>query len=67
MRIITLGELREATKDLNDNDFVVIETTDLKTGDAIDLYPMYIDVINGIRLTNGDEVNEIRFCQINNI
>jgi hypothetical protein len=36
-----MNDLRELIKDLDDNDCVVIETTDLETGDAIDLYPLY--------------------------
>jgi hypothetical protein len=65
-KILTIGQLREAIKDLNDNDQVVIETTDLETGDAQDLYPFYIDTIDGIKLEDGSEVSEIRFCQMNN-
>jgi hypothetical protein len=65
--ILTIGQLREAIKDLNDNDQVVIETTDLDTGDAQDLYPFYVDIIDGIKLEDGSEVSEIRFCQMDNI
>lgn len=65
--ILTIGQLREAIKDLNDNDQVVIETTDLDTGDAQDLYPFYIDIIDGIQLEDGSEISEIRFCQMDNI
>lgn len=59
----TVGELRQELVGLNDDDIVVIETIDLKTGDTQDLYPFYIDIIGGIKLTNGKEVQEIRFCQ----
>ena len=61
-RLNTVGELRSIMADLNNNDIVRIETTDLKTGDAIDLYPMYVDVIN----LDG-KTNEVRFCQMDNV
>jgi hypothetical protein len=64
-RIHTIGELRELIEDLNDNDLVCIETID-KYGDVEDLYPMYIDVIDGIKLESGETVNEVRFCQMPN-
>jgi hypothetical protein len=66
-KILTIGQLREAIKDLDDNDLVVFEQTDLDTGDAQDLYPFYMDVIEGIKLDDGTEVNEVRFCQMDNI
>jgi hypothetical protein len=66
-KILTIGQLREAIKHLDDNDQVVLEETDLDTGDAQDLYPFYIDVIDGIKLNDGTEVREIRFCQMDNI
>jgi hypothetical protein len=65
-RIMTIGDLKEAISHLSDSDFVVLETTDLSTGDAIDLYPFYIDVIDGIQLTDGNIVSEVRFCQMDN-
>jgi hypothetical protein len=65
-RIMNIGDLREL-KNLDDNDCVVIETTDLETGDAIDLYPFYIDVIDNIHLMDGTVIKEVRFCQMNNI
>jgi hypothetical protein len=64
--IFTIGELREAISNLADNDCVVLETTNLSSGDAIDLYPFYIDVIEGIQLTNGETISEVRFCQMDN-
>jgi len=64
--IFTIGELREAISHLSDNDCVVLETTDLDTGDAIDLFPFYIDVIDGIQLTNGKTISEVRLCQMDN-
>jgi hypothetical protein len=66
-KILTIGQLREAIKDLDDNDQVVFEQTDLDTGNAEDLYPFYIDVYEGIKLDDGTEVREVRFCQMDNI
>jgi hypothetical protein len=65
-RIDTVGELKELLADLNDNDQICIETIDLETGDVQDLYPLYLDVIGGIRLTSGEVINEVRFCQMKN-
>jgi hypothetical protein len=67
MIILTKKELLEALESCGDNDQVCIETTDMSTGDAIDLYPFYIDIIGGIKLNDGSIVNEIRFCQQPNI
>lgn len=61
--ITTVGQLRHILRDLDDHDQVCIETIDLETGDAEDLYPMAMDVIEGIRLTDDTIVREIRFCQ----
>ena len=63
--ITTIRELKEALASFDDKDQVVLATTDLNTGDEIDLYPFYIDKIDGIQLTNGDTVSEIRLCQTN--
>lgn len=65
-RIDTVGQLRHITKDLHDNDQICIETIDLETGDTQDLYPMYVDVIDGIKLTDDTIVREVRFCQMPN-
>lgn len=59
MRVATVKQLKEILSKLNDNDDVVIETID-ENGDAIDLYPMYVDVIEV-----SDGFNEIRLCQMN--
>jgi len=64
-RIQTVGELRQILQDLDDHDLICIETID-ENGDADDLYPMYIDVIEGIRLTDDTIVREVRFCQMPN-
>ena len=62
VKLKNLGELRSAMSELSDDDTICIETCD-EHGDVIDLYPMSIDVISGIEVTNGKTVNEIRFCQ----
>lgn len=63
MRIATIGELKKIFEFLNDNDCLVIETID-EDGETGDLYPMYIDIIGGIKLEDGTEINEVRFCQM---
>lgn len=64
--IQTVGDLKEFLNTLNDDDQVCIETIDLETGDVSDLFPFYIDVIDGIELTDGSVINEVRFCQQDN-
>ena len=63
-RIGTIGELREVIKHMDDADQICIETIDLESGDVQDLYPMYVDEIDGIKLTDGSKISEIRFCQM---
>lgn len=65
-KILTIGQLRKAIAHLDDDDQLALETINLTTGDAQDLYPFYIDVIEGIRLENGKEIREVRFCQMSN-
>ena len=65
-KIRTIGQLRKATESFSDDDLLVMETTDLKTGDAIDLFPFYVDEIPGIELEGGKVVSEVRFCQMDN-
>jgi hypothetical protein len=66
VKLNTLGELRSLMSELNDDDQICIETIDLESGDVQDLYPMNLDVIEGIKLTNGKAINEVRFCQMPN-
>ena len=61
--IYTVKELKEFLNTLNDNDQVVIESTEPETGDVEDLYTFHMDVIEGIELTDGMVVSEVRFCQ----
>jgi len=64
----TIGDVRELIKDLSDDDIVILEACD-EDGEVEDLYPMYIDVIDGIEHRDGIEINktktvsEVRFCQ----
>ena len=63
----TVGALKAFLNTLKNDDLVVMETIDLETGDVQDLYPFHMDVIDGIELTDGRTVSEIRFCQESNI
>ena len=65
-KLNTVGELRKLMSDLDANDLIVIEGIDLQTGDVQDLYPMNLDVIDGIELNDGSIVREVRFCQMKN-
>ena len=64
-QIKTVGQLRHILRDLDDHDQLCIETIN-EDGDVEDLFPMYIDVIDGIRLTDDTIVREVRFCQMPN-
>jgi hypothetical protein len=59
--IITVGQLKEALAELDDNDLLTVEVND-ENGDLVDLFNFHIDVIDGIELTYGDVVREVRFC-----
>lgn len=65
-KIHTIGQLRELIADLSDDDILCIESCD-DEGNAQDLFPMYVDVIDGIELLDGSVVNEVRFCQMPNV
>lgn len=58
--IMTIKELREALSEYDDKDFVVIEIHEGSRTN--DLYNFYVDVIDGIQLTDGNVVREIRLC-----
>ena len=60
--IHTVGELRYLMEGLDDHDQIVVEACD-EFGDVEDLYPMSLDVIENVQLTNGQNVREVRFCQ----
>ena len=61
-KLQTLGQLRMMLEDLDDHDQICVEACD-EHGDVEDLYPMTLDVIDGIELTDGSNVREVRFCQ----
>lgn len=63
-QLSNVGEVRQIMADLDDHDIVCLETID-EHGDTQDLYPMYIDVIDNVKLTNDTMCKEIRFCQMN--
>ena len=63
VRLNTVGDLRNALVELSDDDQLTLVTIDLQTGDEHDHYPMHLDVIDGIKLTNGNTVNEVQFIQ----
>lgn len=60
--IQNIGQVKHVLKDLDDHDIVVVEACD-EHGDVQDLYPMAMDVIDNIRLTDDTIVREVRFCQ----
>ena len=62
----TVGDLRSAMSELSDDDQITLVTIDLDTGDEQDHYPMHLDVIGGIRLTDGSVINEVQFVQERN-
>ena len=62
----TVGDLRSAMSELSDDDQITLVTIDLDTGDEQDHYPMHLDVIDGIRLTDGSVINEVQFVQERN-
>jgi len=65
VKLNTVGELRDAMSELQDEDQICIATCD-EHGDEQDHYPMYVDVYDGIQLLDGSTVNEVRFCQMPN-
>jgi hypothetical protein len=58
--IYTIGDLRNAIKDLNDEDALVVEIHEGERGE--DLYTPYIDVIEGIKMDDGTTISEVRLC-----
>ena len=60
--IYRMAELRYLLEGLDDHDQICVEACD-DLGDVEDLYPMSIDIIEGIELTDGTIVREVRFCQ----
>lgn len=64
-KVTTIGEIRALISNLDNRDIAVIEACD-EDGEVEDLYPMYIDVIEGIELRDNSIVNQVRFCQMPN-
>ena len=60
--IYRMAELRYLLEGLDDHDQICVEACD-EYGDVEDLYPMSLDIIEGIELTDGTIVREVRFCQ----
>ena len=58
--IYTIGQLREAIKEFNDNDELAIEIHEGERGE--DLYYPYMDVIHGVVSADGTFVSEVRLC-----
>jgi hypothetical protein len=64
----TVKELiKELTENYNDNDVIVIESTDTKTGDTQDLHRFYIDEIDGLIMGDGTVVSELRLTMIHEL
>jgi hypothetical protein len=66
VQLNTVGELRSAMSELDDDDQITLVAIDLETGDEQDHYPMHLDVIDNIRLTTGQVINEVQFVQERN-
>lgn len=58
--IYNVGELRKALAEFDDHDEVVVEIHEGSRSE--DLYDLHIDVVNGLKLVDGTEVREVRFC-----
>jgi hypothetical protein len=59
-KIYTIGELRQALSQFKDDDIVVVEIHEGVRHE--DLYDFSIDAIDGVKLTDGTEVSEVRIC-----
>lgn len=57
---MTIGELKNALSEYDDNDYVVVEIHEGERHE--DLYDFSIDVIDGVKLIDGGTRREIRFC-----
>jgi len=60
--IDNVQQLRHIMSDLDDHDQLTLVTCD-ELGDEVDHYPMAIDVIDNIRLTDNTIVREVQFVQ----
>lgn len=59
-KIYTIGDLREAIKDLDDYDSFLVEIHEGERSE--DLYTGDIQIINNIKLKYGGTINEVRLC-----
>lgn len=59
----TIGQLKHILGDCDDHDQLTLVTCDTETGDEQDHYPMAVDVIGNIRLTDDTIVREVQFVQ----
>jgi|GEM_PF-2525553 len=62
--ICTVGELRSAMADCDDNDSMILAPCD-EEGDETDHYPFYVDIYDGLKDDKGNEFKEVRLCQQN--
>lgn len=60
MKIKTIGDLRQAIATLDDNDAIVVEIHEGMRSE--DLYDFDIDVIDGVELSDGTTISEVRLC-----
>jgi hypothetical protein len=58
--IYTIGDLRNAIKDLNDEDALVVEIHEGERRE--DLYTPYIDIIGKVNMADGTAISEVRLC-----
>lgn len=58
--IYTIGDLREAIKDLNDYDALVVEIHEGERSE--DLYTPSIDIICNVEMEDGTTIREVRLC-----
>ena len=58
--IYTIGDLRNAIKDLNNEDALVVEIHEGERGE--DLYTPYIDIIGKVNMADGTTISEVRLC-----
>lgn len=58
--VYTIGDLKEAIKNFNDDDEVVVE---IHEGDrSEDLYNFYVDHIDMLTFQDGSTLKEVRIC-----
>jgi len=58
--IFTIAELKQAIQHFNDNDIVVVEIHEGIRHE--NLYDFYVDSMEGVTLSTGEIVSEVRIC-----